>query len=130
MDKENQRQDQSPIACDLKALNDEQRRLHQFIGRKLRGAIREIAELSEGYALRFEPSVLLVVAEFVSLERLCCPFLDFVLEVEREGGPLWLRLTGRQGVKEFLQTELGIGPSETRNSKFATRSNGPNASKD
>ena len=29
----------------------------------------------------------------VDLERLCCSFFDFVIEVERDGGPVWLRMT-------------------------------------
>ncbi len=33
----------------------------------------------------------------------------FVREVEPDGGPLWLRLTGQAGVKAFIQTELGLG---------------------
>jgi hypothetical protein len=50
-----------------------------------------------------------MAAEFMTLERLCCPFLTLTLEVERERGPLWLTLTGREGVKPFLQAELGLG---------------------
>jgi hypothetical protein len=29
----------------------------------------------------------------VDLERLCCSFFDFVIEVERDGSPVWLRMT-------------------------------------
>jgi len=49
-----------------------------------------------------------MAAEFITLERLCCPFLTLALEVERERGPLWLKLTGREGVKPFLRAELGL----------------------
>ena len=42
-------------------------------------------------------------------ERLCCPFLDISLRFEREGGPLWLRLAGRKGVKEFIKIEMAQG---------------------
>jgi hypothetical protein len=41
------------------------------------------------------------VAEWIALERRCCPFFRFQLDVEGETGPVWLRLTGA-GVKEFL----------------------------
>src|SRR5215471_8461622 len=47
-------------------------------------------------------------AEFITLERLCCPFYDFALESEREGGPVWLTLTGREGVKEFAKIEFDV----------------------
>ncbi len=39
-------------------------------------------------------------------ERLCCPFFDLALRIDREGGPVWLRLTGRKGVKDFITTEF------------------------
>ena len=47
------------------------------------------------------------VAEFIANERLCCPFFGFTVEIEPEGGALWLHLTGRDGVKPFIQAEVG-----------------------
>jgi hypothetical protein len=72
--------------------------------------VQEIHSLNDGYALRFtpEPGRCTAAAEFMVLERLCCAFLTFHLELEREGGPLWLRMTGREGVEPFLEAELGI----------------------
>jgi hypothetical protein len=76
----------------------------------MRAAIKETQELSDGYALRFpsDQSTILLVAEFISRERLCCPFFTFELVAEKEDGPLWLRLRGREGVKEFIKAELGL----------------------
>ncbi len=95
----------SPIACDLTALDPAQRARRGALAARLTAARVEIRELPDGYAVRFasDPSMCLAVMEFVTLERRCCSFLDFVLEVERDGGPLWLRLTGREGVKPFLE---------------------------
>lgn len=49
-------------------------------------------------------------------ERLCCPFFRFGLEIEPNSGPLWLRLTGSEGVKEILRSMLfeSIGDKTTR----------------
>ena len=101
---------ESPIACDLTAMDTEQRARYQRIVQQLHASTQEIQELPDGYALRFpvESPLCLTIAEFMTLERLCCPFLSLTLELERERGPLWLRLTGRNGVKQFLQMELGI----------------------
>jgi hypothetical protein len=101
---------ESPIACDLTALNAEQRARHKIVMQQLHASSQEVQELFDGYAFRFsnETSTILTAAEFVTLERLCCPFLNFVLEVECEGGPVWLRVTGREGVKHFVKTEFGI----------------------
>ena len=97
---------ESPIACDVAGLDAEQRSRRRELFATVRSLFEEVREMPEGYEFRLPASAshILTVAEFISLERVCCPFLDFTLEVEREGGPLWLRLTGREGVKEFLET--------------------------
>jgi len=102
---------ESPLICDLTAMDTAQRTRHRVVAQDLHSAVQELRELADGYALRFsvEPSTIFLVAEFITLERLCCPFLTFMLEVECERGPLWLTLTGREGVKPFLQAELGLG---------------------
>ncbi|HKQ76884.1 MAG TPA: hypothetical protein VJ810_24525 [Blastocatellia bacterium] len=101
---------ESPFACNMLALDAEGRRRHTVVMGQLRAAIKETQELSDGYALRFqsEQSTILLVAEFISRERLCCPFFTFELVAEREDGPLWLRLRGREGVKKFIKAELGL----------------------
>ena len=64
-------------------------------------------ELADGYEFLIEgPNVIVQAAEFVSLERLCCPFLNFSIEAEAENGSVWLRLTGREGVKAFVREEI------------------------
>ena len=49
---------------------------------------------------------ILLAAEFITRERLCCPFYTFTLELEPAGGALWLRLTGAEGAKAVLQAGL------------------------
>jgi hypothetical protein len=100
---------ESPIACDLTAIDAAQRERHQTKARALFAAVQEVKELPDGYTFRLpaEPAFILKVAEYISLERLCCPFFNFALELEPEGGLLWLKLTGREGVKEFLRAEFG-----------------------
>lgn len=99
------------IACDLGALDSGQRERRSELWRKLQPLIRETRETDRGYALRLdmEASTLLSIAELIALERACCPFFDFEVQVASGGGPIWLRLTGREGVKQFLAAALGIG---------------------
>jgi hypothetical protein len=102
--------EESPFACDMTALDPEGRNRHAIVTRELKDAIETVRELPDGYALRFtasQPSILMV-SEFIARERLCCPFFSFELVTEKEGGPLWLRLRGRDGVKGFIQAELNI----------------------
>lgn len=97
-----------PFACDMSAIEPGKRAQHLETAKLLFRAVTSVQELANGYAfcLPNEPGLLVKVAEFIALERLCCPFFGFSLEVEPEGGALWLRLTGREGVKPFIQAEL------------------------
>jgi type IV pilus biogenesis protein CpaD/CtpE len=101
---------ESPIACNMGALSDEQRKRILVLVKQFRAAGQEVRELPDGYALRLpaESAMIKDVAEWITLERLCCPFFHFETEVEQEGGAMWVRLTGREGVKGFTKLELGL----------------------
>ena len=71
----------------------------------------EIRELPDGLAFQFPAEEYDAVTELVGSERLCCPFLTFNLEISPERGPLWLRLTGAEGAKDFIRAELQLATS-------------------
>ena len=98
-----------PFACDMTALEPPTRQQHIATTQALFEAVEFVDELPNGYAFRLpnESEVLMRVARFVANERRCCPFFGFGLELEPENGPLWLRLTGREGVKPFIIAEIG-----------------------
>lgn len=99
----------SPIACDMTAIAPEQRGKHVATIKKLFGLVEKVNALPDGYSFKLpnDSEVVLMAAEFISLERLCCPFFDFAIDIEREGGPFWLSVTGREGVKSFIIAEVG-----------------------
>lgn len=94
------------IACDMTAIPQDQRQLHIDASKELFSRIQEFRELENGYEFRFTSDVIVELAQFIALEKLCCPFLNFFVEVEEESGPVWLRLTGRDGVKAFIREEI------------------------
>ena len=98
----------SPFACIMDAIEPEKRPKHIANAKHLFHSIKEFRELPNGYAFRLpgDSEMVLKIAEFISLEKLCCPFFGFIVEVESEGGDAWLHLTGREGVKPFIQTEI------------------------
>lgn len=98
---------QSPFACDMAAIATEHRDAHLAMIADLFGAVEEVRELSDGYAFRLPNELLEKAAAFITRERLCCPFFGFTLQVEREGGAVWLSLTGREGAKQFIMAEIG-----------------------
>ncbi len=96
------------LACDLTAIPSSVREEHVVTAPQLFQTAQEVRELSNGYAFRFlnEPGKFMAIANYIENERLCCPFFNFELEVKLNGGALWLRLTGNQGVKELLRSGL------------------------
>jgi hypothetical protein len=112
MSQENNQQttEVSPFVCNLSALDREQRKRHNALGEDLFSKRLEIRELADGYGLRFPNNRVLftALAEWITLEQLCCPFLTLSLELQRDQGPIWLKASGKDGVKDFLRSELGI----------------------
>lgn len=99
---------ETPFFCDRTALTPEQRKRQQELGKMLRSSVLGIQELSDGFEFEFpyNPSTYQALTEFTPFERACCPFFDISIRLEREGGKLWWRLTGRDGVKQFIRAEF------------------------
>jgi hypothetical protein len=99
------------LACDLTAIPASEREEHLVTAPRLFETAQEVQELPNGFAIRFpgEPGKFMEIAKFIDSERLCCPFFDFSVEVEPNQGPLWLRLTGGEGVKELLRATFFDG---------------------
>jgi hypothetical protein len=105
----NRDDDQLPLVCTPDALNADERRRYDQVRGQLAAFQQGIDEFPDGYGLRFpgKAAVLRLLAEFITLERRCCPFLDFTLEVPAGGADVTLRLSGRTaGTKDFLRQEM------------------------
>lgn len=98
------------FACDLKALSPEQRKLHQQLSKGLASAVTALEELPGGYTFRIDSAKLSVVdiARWITLERRCCPFLIFRLDVRKTDDVVSLSLHGAPGVKEFIKMEFRL----------------------
>ena len=99
---------ESPFYCNMKTLTVAERLHKKQIGEKMAASRVEMNELPNGYAFRFRPGgvSLVELADWVESERRCCPFFDLAIEAEREGGSVWLKITGREGVKQFIRGEF------------------------
>ena len=98
---------ESRFACVMDAIEPSARGPHLENARALFALVTEVKELPNGYSFRLPVDSFLELARFVELERVCCPFFGFVIEVEKEGGEVVLHLTGRDGVKDFIKAEVG-----------------------
>jgi hypothetical protein len=92
-----------PIACSLDNI-DLARRSEQ-VKRDVFSGAEERIELEDGYSFRFpgnddwKPKI----EEFIASERRCCSFFRFEVTYEAGLGPIWLRLTGPAGTKQFIE---------------------------
>jgi hypothetical protein len=96
--------DEIPIACVVSALTKEQRVREDALLKEHLASVREVRELEDGYAFRYDADVGLFarMAELVALEHRCCPFLDFDLEWRRASSMPWLHIRGGSRVKAFV----------------------------
>ena len=97
--------------CRIDVLDDDARHRWQALREAMRTARTDVRELPDGYAVGFgaDPALFVQVAEWITLERRCCPFLDFGLDWFG-AETVRLRLTGGPGVKAFLGNTLGVDP--------------------
>ena len=98
-----------PIVCNLDALTPDERARRTELASRLGAHTEATEESAEGFRMRLAscPEVPRDALEFALLERRCCPFLRFQLEIEPGSQDVWLHLSGGPGVKRFL-AETGI----------------------
>ncbi len=96
--------EEHPIVCCLSS--EELRHREATLVAQFKSLARKIEELQNGYSLQLpgDSKSLTFIAELISAERECCPFLTFELLAEPKLGPLVLRITGPAGSKEFLKS--------------------------
>lgn len=98
----------SILACNIQAISGAQRPRYDDLVSRLRAAMLDRKELADGYSYSLDSAKITLpeVSEWISLERLCCPFLMFQLEGAGEVSRLSMR--GPDGVKAILQQEFPI----------------------
>ena len=76
----------------------------------LRKQVLEKCELSDGFMYKFPGTdeVIDELTTFIKTERLCCDFFTFTLTTDGKSQTTTLTITGSQGAKEFIQTELEL----------------------
>jgi hypothetical protein len=98
----------SPLVCNMNVFTPAQRDSHIQTTMELIQAVESVQGVENGYELRFpnQTEFIAKIAEFISNERLCCPFLKFSLTVASNNEPVSLSLTGPMGTQEFLRGEF------------------------
>jgi hypothetical protein len=96
------------IACQLGALTAEERAQHAALLRELGAMTQSMRETERGYALslRADAPGFEKVAAWITLERRCCPFLEFALAWNGRDTSPTLTVGGGPGAKAFLAAEM------------------------
>jgi hypothetical protein len=90
--------------------NEEAQEMRLELISRMLDSIKQVREIDSGYALRFGASAqdLVMVSEWIQVERICNPFLRFKLSVESNGGPISLEMAGPSGTQDFLRGEFAL----------------------
>jgi hypothetical protein len=96
------------IACHVDALDKEEwAHLEKNLVPRVTAAVIGETEAPEGYSFRFPASAVPLVGEWTWYVARCCPMVDYRLEISAAtSGTLTVRLSGRDGVKEFIAEEF------------------------
>lgn len=99
---------QIPLACNLKAIPAAERPHYNDLMKRLRTAARERRQIPHGYVFRLDGQTigLKEVGEWMSMERLCCPFFSFQLSAAARDEHWLLSLTGPRGVEALIEQEF------------------------
>lgn len=98
----------SEMSCKL--TTPELRKRKETVLASLKKQVLEKKELPDGYAYKFTGTDNMVdaLAEFIKTERACCDFFTFNLSISGDQSEAWLEIKGREGVKDFIQSELEL----------------------
>jgi hypothetical protein len=97
-----------PLACDMRAIPAAERGEHDRVTRLLVASAAVIRESPNGYAFQLSADHFVTASQFIARERLCCPFLQFALDVPAGRGPISLRVSGPAGAQELIRAELHL----------------------
>lgn len=97
----------SPLACNMAVFTPAERESHIQNTLQLYQTVQDIHEAENGYEFLFPHTTEMAkLTEFISNEKLCCPFLEFTLRIVPNEKPISLTLTGPEGTQEFLREEF------------------------
>jgi hypothetical protein len=101
---------ESRLTCNINGIPPQERPRYGRLVEALRHAIQERRELPDGYAFQMDTKQIDTgqLVDWIELERRCCPFFGFEIHWDRKNGPVWLHLTGSEGVKDFILNEFGL----------------------
>lgn len=96
------------LSCKL--TTPELRKRKETVLASLKKQVIEKKELPTGFAFKFNGTDKMVdeLTEFIKTERACCDFFTFNLSISGDQTEAWLEIIGKDGAKDFIESELGL----------------------
>src|SRR5581483_10359579 len=96
-------------AMTCKLTPPELRKRKEQVIAQLKGLVLEKKDLPDGYRYKFHgtDAILDSLTAFIKSERMCCDFFNFKLSVNNDSF-IWLEISGAEGAKAFIKTELNM----------------------
>jgi hypothetical protein len=90
----------------MSALDPDERRRYDGLRSRITASVRKAVSTSTSFRFQLDASVPLSdIAEWMSLEHRCCPFMNIGL-VLRPDQTRWVELGGSAAIKDFLREEF------------------------
>ena len=102
--------DMNPKTLTCKLTTPELQQRKKTVIAELKSLIIGRTETPSGMKFKFAGSdkTLDLLINFVKTERLCCDFFQFTLSVGDEKSFAYLELSGPEGTKQFIESEIGF----------------------
>lgn len=96
------------FACNLRAIRAAERPRYNELVKRIRASIRSRREIANGYVFRLDSNIVTLpeAAEWIVMERLCCPFFTLQLSTAGNQRDWTFTLTGPEGVKQLIVSEF------------------------
>lgn len=100
--------DTANVTCKLTTPELQERK--RTVIAQVKSLVLERTELKSGVRYKFEgtDNTIDLLTNFIKTERLCCGFFTFNLTIGDEESFVWLELTGPDGTKDFIESEIGF----------------------
>lgn len=97
------------VACKISVFDSEERKHYDALRKELTETM-SVEEGPTGYTFIFpnHQTLLLKIAEWISMENKCCPFIKFPLSVSGVSESIRVELTGNEDVKNLLKEEFQL----------------------
>ena len=94
------------LTCKLTTPELQQRK--KTVIAKIKSVLLSKQETDDGYKYKFQGNdeAIDLLSQFIKTERLCCEFFSYQLSVSDGNSAIWFELSGPEGAKEFIKSEL------------------------